>query len=107
MIAAVRYVERNPVRAGMVRVPWAYKWSSARWHTGKGRTDPLTRNDGALKDLIDDWEEYLLEDDEEGFVKRIRKESSVNRPLGGKPFIQKLERRFKKSLIRKKPVAPS
>ena len=28
-LAAVRYVERNPVRAKMTRVPWTYRWSSA------------------------------------------------------------------------------
>ena len=30
---AIRYVERNPVRAGMVQVPWQYVWSSARAHS--------------------------------------------------------------------------
>ena len=102
MISAVRYVERNPVRAGMVRVPWRYPWSSARWHTGREATDPLIEDGGVLKDLIEDWENYLLDEDKEGFVERIRSESSVNRPLGGKIFIQGLERRFSKSLIRKK-----
>src|SRR5690606_5977550 len=28
------YVERNPVRAKMTRVPWTYRWSSAAAHTG-------------------------------------------------------------------------
>ena len=101
-IAAVRYVERNPVRAGMARIPWSYQWSSARWHTGRERADPLISNDDALKYLIQDWESYVLNDDEEGFVQLIRKESSVNRPLAGKHFIQKLESRFKKRLIRTK-----
>ena len=32
---AVKYVERNPVRAGMVEQPWHYAWSSARAHIGK------------------------------------------------------------------------
>ena len=31
---AVRYVERNPVRAGLVRLPWRYGWSSASAHLG-------------------------------------------------------------------------
>jgi putative transposase len=106
LIAAVRYVERNPVRAGMAREPWGYQWSSARWHTGRVQTDPLIRNDGVLRDLIEDWEGYLLDDDEADFVKGIRKESSVNRPLGGRSFIQSLERRFNTSLIRKKAGRP-
>ncbi len=32
--AAVRYVERNPVRAGMVERAEAYRWSSAQAHCG-------------------------------------------------------------------------
>jgi putative transposase len=31
---AVRYVERNPVRAGIVKYPWDYLWSSAGVHSG-------------------------------------------------------------------------
>ena len=103
MIAAVRYVERNPVRAGMAEIPWRYQWSSARWHMRKVRTDPLISNDGLLQDLIEDWGRYLLDDDEEDFVERVRRESSVNRPLGGEPFIQGLEKRFKMSLARNPP----
>ena len=33
--AAVRYVERNPVRAGMVKRAENYRWSSAAAHCGK------------------------------------------------------------------------
>ena len=29
------YVERNPVRARMVRKAWRYPWSSALTHTGE------------------------------------------------------------------------
>ncbi len=41
--AAVRYVERNPVRAGIVDKAWEYRWSSAAWHTGKAKVDELVR----------------------------------------------------------------
>jgi len=33
-IEAVRYVERNPVRANLVGLPWEYEWSSAAEHVG-------------------------------------------------------------------------
>ena len=33
--AAVRYVERNPVRTGMVEHAWDYPWSSAAAHCGQ------------------------------------------------------------------------
>jgi putative transposase len=32
---AIRSVERNPVRVGIVENAWDYRWSSARVHTGK------------------------------------------------------------------------
>ena len=102
VVAAARYVERNPVRAGIAELPWRYQWSSARWHTGRVMTDPLIENDGLLRDLIDNWERYLLEEDEEDFAKQVRKEALVNRPIGDERFIQHLEGRLKTSLIRKK-----
>ncbi|MFA4993037.1 MAG: transposase [Candidatus Omnitrophota bacterium] len=37
-----RYVERNPVRAGIVREPWEYEYSSARFYC-LGREDGITQ----------------------------------------------------------------
>jgi len=37
-----RYVERNPVRAGIVREPWEYEYSSARFYCS-GREDGITQ----------------------------------------------------------------
>lgn len=36
LVTALRYVERNPVRAGIVRKPWQWKWSRAGVHVGQG-----------------------------------------------------------------------
>ena len=33
---AIRYVENNPVRAGLVQEPDEYPWSSAKSHVDKG-----------------------------------------------------------------------
>ena len=40
VLACYRYIERNPVRAGMVDHPHEYPWSSYRAN-GEGRDDPL------------------------------------------------------------------
>ena len=40
LFACMRYIELNPVRAGMVRDPVEYAWSSHRFHAG-GREDSL------------------------------------------------------------------
>jgi putative transposase len=39
-LVCLRYIELNPVRAGMVAAPEAFPWSSAALHLGRGR-DPL------------------------------------------------------------------
>jgi putative transposase len=39
--SAMRYVELNPVRAGLIAVPWAWPWSSARAHCSKEAGDAL------------------------------------------------------------------
>jgi REP-associated tyrosine transposase len=40
VLAAMRYIELNPVTAGLVRSPGAYRWSSHRANAG-GEDDPL------------------------------------------------------------------
>ena len=40
--AAVRYVERNPVRAGLVETAERYPWSSAAAHCGLAPDGPLS-----------------------------------------------------------------
>jgi putative transposase len=48
LIAAARYVELNPVRAGLVTVAEEWPWSSARPHLS-GRDDRLVKTDPLLK----------------------------------------------------------
>jgi putative transposase len=46
-LEALRYVERNPVRARMVELPWEYEWSSAREHVGfNAEIDTSTKDEG-------------------------------------------------------------
>jgi len=89
--AAIRYVERNPVRAHMVYQAWEYPWSSARAHTGK-RYRWITLAD--VRELVsaENWKAYLMEGDEGDFLKNIRKATGKNFVLGTGKFILKLER---------------
>ena len=86
---AVRYVERNPVRAGMVDKAEDYKWSSAKVHIKNQIDDLLSRF--YLMDEIKDWGLYLSGPDEEEKVKLIRQRQSTGRPLGNKEFVDDLE----------------
>ena len=56
-LAAVRYVELNPVKAGLVERAQDWRWSSARFHV-EGREDGLTAR-AAFLDRIADWPGYL------------------------------------------------
>ena len=40
LLACMRYIELNPVRANMVKTPGQYRWSSFR-RNGQGKSDEL------------------------------------------------------------------
>ena len=95
----VRYVERNPVRAGMVKKAEEYPWSSARSHV-EGKQDGLVTR-CYLQDVIKDWSEYLRMEDEK--IKELRKSIGTGRPLGTELFLKVLEVKTGRILIKQKP----
>ena len=82
LYAAVRYVENNPVRAGIVRKPQRYKWSSARSHINREEDSVLSQG-CYLEKEIEDWSEYLREKEDEQIIINIRKSSMTGRPRKG------------------------
>ena len=106
LIAAVRYIERNPVRAGIVRDAWEYSWSSAAYHTGKTDQDRIVESDDMLRELIGEWKSYMRDDDREDFLNSVRRDPFVNRPLGDAAFVSDLEKRFQLRLARGKVGRP-
>ena len=87
--AAVRYVERNPVRAGLVERAEDYAWSSAAAHCGK-RVDPLLSDDFPPPDVVADWAEWLRSEDGPA-VEFIRRQTNIGRPCGSPSFLASLE----------------
>lgn len=57
LLAAARYVELNPVRAGLVAGPSEYPWNSARAHL-RGRDDGLVQV-ARLLELASNWRRLL------------------------------------------------
>ena len=55
--ACLRYVELNPVRAGLVERPEQWLWSSARAHLGIGAEDVTDM--APARERIDDWRAFL------------------------------------------------
>jgi putative transposase len=101
LVAAVRYVESNPVRARITKAAWDYPWSSAAFHVGDTEADLLVR-DRTLRDLIDDWRVYLA-DDQDLPAEKIRKATRVGRPAGDQTFIETMERLTGRTLCKQKP----
>jgi len=89
LMAAVRYIELNPVRAGIVRYAWEYPWSSARFHMGIIETDPLVK-DQTLFGLVVDWQDFLFMEDIMS-SDRLRLATRTGRPTGEEGFIDKIQ----------------
>jgi putative transposase len=91
LLAAVRYVENNPVAAGIVKNAWEYPWSSAAFHVGNIEYDVLVQ-DRSLYGLVHDWRIYLGEKENDIF-NTIRKATRTGRPAGDNDFTIAIESR--------------
>jgi putative transposase len=89
-LAAVRYVERNPVRAGLVKRAWEWPWSSAAAHVA-GRGDALIQAGGPLVAEVANWRRFLTEDEDEDMLWRLRRHARTGRALGNPAFVESLE----------------
>lgn len=99
---AVRYVERNPVRAGIVSRAEDYLWSSAAAHCGL-REDPVLSPDLPLIHSISDWSGWLSEDQKPEELKFIRERTRTGRPCASDEFARDLEKRLGRPQLRRKP----
>ena len=95
--AAVRYVERNPVRAGIVSRAEQYEWSSARAHVS-GEFDPLLNPELPLIEIVKDWAGWLSENEDESDIKAIRNATAKDLPLGSEDFTLQLEMKLGRTL---------
>jgi putative transposase len=89
LFAAVRYVERNPVRAGLATVAESYEWSSARAHV-REEAHPLLSS-FPMEKAIPNWSTYLGQNDSPEDVKKFVQHEHTGRPLGSEDFVKRLE----------------
>ena len=90
LYAAIRYVELNPVRAGIVKNAQDYPWSSAKAHILKEK-DPLLSDNFVIEE-IQDWSAYLDSGSGNTHYNLFRQHSRSGRPLGNDAFVTKLEK---------------
>lgn len=96
--AAMSYIERNPVRAGMIGKAWKYLWSSAAAHVGGDDPVGLLRLEEWLCTMPGQtWKEWLVEPDDEETVGKLRATTRTGRPLGGDSFLSKFGKQVQAS----------
>ena len=89
---AVRYIENNPVRAGLVQKAWEYPWSSAKAHV-EGRSDVLiTKDTDDFARNIDDWQDYLGKGEQPDWAGNLMQATLAGRPLGSHGFMDLIEK---------------
>jgi putative transposase len=103
LLAAVRYVELNPVRAGMAQQAGEYVWSSTRFHLGLVENDLLV-TDGNLLGLAQNWEELLHRDD--GSIESVIAATRTGRPVGDEAFLDRVKAVTGRDMRRKQAGRP-
>ncbi|MEE9295912.1 MAG: transposase [Phycisphaerae bacterium] len=99
-LAAVGYIELNPVRAKMCAQAWDYRWSSARFHVGLRKSDALVRRRDLLG-MESHWRAYLRGGEEHADF--LRKKTRTGRPCGDMAYVQHIESRTGRDLTPRKP----
>ena len=105
-VGAARYIERNPVRAGLVKRAWEWPWSSAAAHVA-GRGDALVRAGGPLVAEVSNWRRFLASQDDADEAFALRGHLRTGRPLGDEAFVAGLEKALGRTLRRLKPGPPA
>ena len=104
LIACHRYIELNPVRAGLAPHPAAYPWSSHRHYAGLGVSRLITEHPVFLNlgsTALERRTAYLSLFDkplEEPLVTRIRKAINSDSALGAEGFLAEAEAKLGRSV---------
>ena len=100
---ALEYVERNPVRAGLVARAGEYRWSSAAAHLGGQGEAGLTDLEWWRREYDGvEWQQ-VLEGPESGRAVRLRQCTYAGRPFGDEAFLQSASERFNRHWQRGRP----
>ena len=112
LVAAVRYVERNPVAARMVARAEDWRWSSARSHiAGKRMAGDRLTDVAALGKHVRNWRAMLHHGAElgdadaagEALAEAIEARLRTGRPLAAAAWVARQEASLDRPLARRKP----
>lgn len=98
---ALRYVELNPVRAGIVASAEQWRWSSAAAHCGIAVPDAMLEMERWRKRwTAKEWGQYLEQAESTADLSALRRATYTGRPLGTPAFVAGLEK------LTLRPLAP-
>ena len=100
-MAALRYVELNPLRAGMVARAQDWRWSSARAHV-TGEPDAVLAQ-CPMVGPCEEWGAFLGEGALEKEWETLRRQTRTGRPWADAEVVDMLERQLGRILRRAKP----
>jgi putative transposase len=100
--SALAYVERNPVRAGMVEHAADYPWSSAKAHLECADSSGLLDMEWWGHEAPRNWSNMLTNQEAE-MVSNIRSCTYAGRPFGEESFVTEMAERFGRFWNRGRP----
>jgi REP-associated tyrosine transposase len=100
--AALRYVERNPVRAGIVEHAAEYPWSSAAAHLAYEDRSGILDLDWWRQEGPKNWKE-MLEEAQEQQESELRSCTYSGKPFGEESFVREMAERFARYWNRGRP----
>lgn len=103
--AAARYIEQNPIRAGIVEKAEDYPYSSAEAHV-KGSKDAVLGQDFFTEDRRQDYISLLRSDLPEKEIERLRHATKAGRPFGREGFVSEMENKLERKLLQRPKGRP-
>jgi putative transposase len=100
LLIVLRYIEANPLRAGLVEFAGDYRWSSFRAH-GLGEPDPLLDRVEAYEALaVQDaarlrrWSAYVHQTPDDAELAALRRTCATGLPFGRPAWVERLCQRL-------------
>ncbi|MBM9537078.1 REP-associated tyrosine transposase [Desulfobulbus alkaliphilus] len=103
--AVARYIERNPLKAGLVKRVEDYRWSSGSCHVAGVENALLHQPDWLDPTEQRAYAEFCRGEDD-GQDNAIRKATQSGRPLGGEGFVGVIEKELNRSIRTKRAGRP-
>lgn len=93
LLTVLRYVERNPLRAGLVPRAEAWRWSSLAQRRGGGPTPVIPLDDGPLP-LPAHWTDHVNAPQTAAELEQLRGCIRRGRPFGGERWVSRIAPRL-------------